>query len=242
LRETLNGAPALPTQLLAVVVLLFLVASEGRYGATNWPPAACSSSASSSSVGPESPIATRARSIQPSELTASRADRYRVDEQRNVISELRDHPITGLGVSVPWSAREPLAEEHDRNYIHVVLLWYWLKLGILGVITYLWLMAMAVWTAFMVWRQHPDGLIRAAGLAAVGGLVALVIVELTASFVGIEPRITAAFGALLGWIGAAWHQLPEARRARAAAATATSPAAGFGGGPEGLGPPAAAPR
>jgi hypothetical protein len=193
-------------------------------------------------VGPESPIATRARSIQPSELTASRADRYRVDEQRNVISELRDHPITGLGVSVPWSAREPLAEEHDRNYIHVVLLWYWLKLGILGVITYLWLMATAVWTAFMVWRQHPDGLIRAAGLAAVGGLVALVIVELTASFVGIEPRITAAFGALLGWIGAAWHQLPEARRARAAAATATSPAAGFGGGPEGLGPPAAAPR
>ena len=59
-------------------------------------------------VGPESPIATRARSIQPSELTASRSDRYRVDEQRNVISELRDHPITGLGVSVPWSAREPL--------------------------------------------------------------------------------------------------------------------------------------
>ena len=40
LRETLDEAPALPTQLLAVVVLLFLVASEGGYGATNWPPAA----------------------------------------------------------------------------------------------------------------------------------------------------------------------------------------------------------
>jgi hypothetical protein len=58
-----------------------------------------------------------------------------------------------------------------------------------------------------------------------------VIVELTASFVGIEARITTAFGALLGWIGAAWHQLPQGRKARGAV-TATCAAAGSGGGPE----------
>jgi O-Antigen ligase len=170
-------------------------------------------------VGQESPIVERARSLQPGELTSTRGDRYRVDEQRNVIAELRDRPITGLGMNVPWAAREPLSEEHDRNYTHVVLLWYWLKLGILGVITYIWLIATAMWTAFMVWRRQADGLIGAAGLAAAGGLVALVIVELTASFVGVEPRMTTAFGALLGWIGAAWHQLPQARRARATAST-----------------------
>ncbi len=40
LRELLSEAPALPSQLLAVGVLLVLVASEAGYGDTNWPPAA----------------------------------------------------------------------------------------------------------------------------------------------------------------------------------------------------------
>jgi tetratricopeptide (TPR) repeat protein len=40
LRELLAGAPALPSQLIAVAVLLVLVASEAGYGDTNWPPAA----------------------------------------------------------------------------------------------------------------------------------------------------------------------------------------------------------
>jgi hypothetical protein len=172
-------------------------------------------------VGPggaiDSPLVERAQSLQPGELTASTADRYRIDEQHNVVAELRDHPVTGLGMNIPWEAREPLSEEHDRNYTHVVLLWYWLKLGLLGVLTYLWLIGMALSTSFLVWRRHKNQLISAAGLAAGGGLVALVIVELTASFVGVEPRMTTAFGALLGFIGAAWHQLPQSRRARATA-------------------------
>jgi hypothetical protein len=172
-------------------------------------------------IGPggaiDSPLVERAQSLQPGELTANTADRYRIDERHNVVAELRDHPVTGLGMNIPWEAREPLSEEHDRNYTHVVLLWYWLKLGLLGVLTYLWLMGVTMWTGFMVWRRHPDQLIGAAGLAAAGGLVALVIVELTASFVGVDARMTTAFGALLGFIGAAWQQLPQARRARARA-------------------------
>ena len=40
LRELLAEAPALPSQLLAVGVLLVMVASEAGYGDTNWPPAA----------------------------------------------------------------------------------------------------------------------------------------------------------------------------------------------------------
>ena len=40
LRELLTEAPALPSQVLAVGVLLVMVASEAGYGETNWPPAA----------------------------------------------------------------------------------------------------------------------------------------------------------------------------------------------------------
>lgn len=40
LRELLAEAPALPSQLLAICVLLVMVASEAGYGDTNWPPAA----------------------------------------------------------------------------------------------------------------------------------------------------------------------------------------------------------
>jgi O-antigen ligase len=166
-----------------------------------------------------SPVLERARSLQPGEISSDAADRYRIDERRNVMEDIRRHPLTGLGMNVPWTARYPLSEEHDRNYTHIVLLWYWLKLGILGVISFVWLYAVALWTALRVWRRHPDPVIQLGALAAVGGLVGLVIVELTASFTGVEPRLSIVFGALLGLIAAAWRQLPQERSARATAWT-----------------------
>ena len=165
----------------------------------------------------QSPVVERARSLQPERLASTSADRYRLDEQDNVIADLRAHPLTGLGMNVPWTARHPLSEEHDRNYVHVVALWYWLKLGILGLIAFAWLYAMALLTAFRVWAKHPDARIRVGALAAAGGLVALAIVELTASFTGVEPRLTTGFGAVLGWVAACWHSLPQGASARATA-------------------------
>ncbi len=167
----------------------------------------------------QSPVLERARSLQPGSIGQDSGDRYRLDEQRNVVSELEDAPVTGLGMDVPWSARHPLSEEHDRNYVHVILLWYWLKLGLIGVLAFIWLYAMAMWTAFGIWRRHPDELVRIGALAALGGLVALAIVELTASFTGVEPRLTIVFAALIGWIAAAWRQLPRGPTARATAST-----------------------
>ena len=34
------------------------------------------------------------------------------------------------------------------------------------------------------------------------------MVELTATFAGIEPRLTILLGSLLGWLAAAWQDLP----------------------------------
>ena len=148
-------------------------------------------------------LGQRAELLQPDQLTATRGDRYRLDEQRNVRAELERDPVTGIGLAVPWQVRHPLSELHDRRYVHGTALWFWLHLGLLGLFAYLWLVAAAAWAAVGVWRRHPDALVRVGGLTALGAIVALFVVELTATFTGVEPRTTAAVGAMLGWLAAA---------------------------------------
>ena len=175
--------------------------------------AANSASDATSSASP-SPIAERAQTLTPNGLGSNRGDRYRNDERRNVIENIEEHPVTGIGLGVDWEIHHPLAEAHDRRYVHFAFLWYWLALGFLGAIAYLLLFGSSLWTAVQVWRRHPDPVVQVCAIAAFGGIVGLAVVELTASFAGIEPRLTILLGALLGWLAAAWQQLP-ARRAAA---------------------------
>ena len=170
----------------------------------------------SSSETSSSPLAERAQTISPSGLGTNRGDRYRIDERANVIENIEAHPVTGIGLGVDWEVHQPLAEAHDRRYAHFAVLWYWLAFGIVGVIAYLSLLGTGLWTARTIWRRHPDPLVQVCGIAAFGALVALAIVELTATFTGVEPRLSLLLGAFLGWLAAAWHDLPERGPASAA--------------------------
>ncbi|HVY95399.1 MAG TPA: O-antigen ligase family protein [Solirubrobacterales bacterium] len=160
--------------------------------------------------GPKaSPIVKRAEQLSPAGIQADRGDRYRNDERRNVLENLEEHPLTGLGLGVPWKVRAPLAEAHDRSYVHLALLWYWLAYGPLGTIAYAFVMAAALWTAWRVWRRHPDPIVQIGAIAAFGTVLGIVVVELTATFTGVEPRFSIVLGALLGWLAAAWADLPR---------------------------------
>jgi len=159
-----------------------------------------------------SPLLERAHSLSPTGVESNRGDRYRVDERHNVIANLEEHPLTGLGVGVPWVVHYPLAEAHDRRYTHVAVLWYWLSFGPIGVIAYVAMMGGALLTAVGVWRRHLDAGVRIVAIACFGGVLALLIVELTATFAGINPRLSIALGAILGWLAAAWGDLPERHR------------------------------
>ena len=55
------------------------------------------------------PIVKRATSLNPTSIEANAEDRYRLDERADVTAEIRAHPITGLGMTIPWtaSARTP---------------------------------------------------------------------------------------------------------------------------------------
>ena len=153
-----------------------------------------------SSVGfqAEGPLVERARSLEPSRVATNAEDRYRFDERTNVLEELRRHPLTGLGIGVPWSARHPVGLEHSRQYAHMVVLWQWLKLGLIGLAAYAAIMLAAGRAAWLAWRRHRDPVLRAAGLAALCWLVAMAVVETTASFTGVDPRFTVLMGVVLG--------------------------------------------
>ena len=160
------------------------------------------------------PVVERARSLSPTELTGNTDDRYRLDEQKNVIEELRRHPLTGLGLGVPWSARHPLSVENEggRHYTHVTPLWFWLKLGPLGLAAYAWLTAAVIATGLAVWRRQQDRLLRVTGLAVAAAWVGLVVAELTGGFTGINRRITLIEAAMIGWLAVAAARQPTTER------------------------------
>jgi O-antigen ligase len=170
----------------------------------------------------QGPIVERVESLRPSQIASNAEDRYRLDERANVLAELRAQPIAGLGLAIGWSsAARPLPVEHEsgRQYVHSVVLWHWLKLGVLGLAGYLALLWASLLMAWRTWRRHPDPLLRAGGLAMLCSLVAVAVVETTGSFTGVENRLTVAFGALLGLLAVAYRGARPARSSSTSAPT-----------------------
>ncbi len=150
------------------------------------------------------PVAKRAISLQPSRIEANAEDRYRLDERVNVLGEIGEHPITGLGMTIPWAASFrslPVEHEGGRGYVHFAALWYWLKLGILGLLAYVGLLIASLVLSWRVWRSSREPYLRAFGLASLCGIVGLAVIETTASFTGVDTRFTLLFGVQLGLLG-----------------------------------------
>ncbi|HEY0515819.1 MAG TPA: O-antigen ligase family protein [Solirubrobacteraceae bacterium] len=148
-----------------------------------------------------SPLLERATSLAPSKITSNVEDRYRLDERANVLAEIEKHPVTGIGVGVPWRAdARPLPIEHEggRRYVHFAALWYWLNLGVLGFLAYVSLLLGGALLAWRVWRRGYEPIVKAFGLASLCAIAGLVAIETTASFSGVDTRFTVLFGAQLG--------------------------------------------
>jgi O-antigen ligase len=147
------------------------------------------------------PLVKRVVSLQPSSLEANVEDRYRLDERANVIGEIERHPIVGLGMTVPWTATvRPLPIEHEngRDYVHFAALWFWLKLGVLGLLAYAGMLLAGLVLAWRAWRRSHEPALRAFGLASLCGIVGLAVIETTATFTGVDTRFTILLGTQLG--------------------------------------------
>ncbi len=149
----------------------------------------------------QTPLTRRVESLAPSKLQANKEDRYRLDERTNVIAEIKQQPISGIGVAVPWRAgARPLPLEHvdGRYYVHFAALWWWLKLGILGFFAYVSILLAALLLAWRAWRGNSAPVPRWFGLASFAGVIGLAVMETTASFTGVDTRFSILFGIQLG--------------------------------------------
>ncbi len=149
----------------------------------------------------QSPVVKRIASLTPSHLETNVQDRYRLDERANVLAEISEHPLTGIGVTIPWQATaQPLSVEHEegRSYVHFAALWFWLKLGILGLCAYIGMILAGMSLAWRAWRRSPEPLMKAFALASLCGTAGLIAIETTASFTGVDARFTVLFAAQLG--------------------------------------------
>jgi O-antigen ligase/polysaccharide polymerase Wzy-like membrane protein len=171
------------------------------------------------------PLQARAKALSPSQIQLNADDRYRIEERRNVLKDLAQRPIYGLGIGVPWVAHRAVSLDFNgaRQYVHFLPLWYWMKMGIFGLIAYVWLFGTALYMGFSLWRRHPDGLHRAIGLAAFAGFAGLMVVETTASFTGVDTRFSIVVGAALGWLAAARATMNDAEPEKNIEAGLTQP-------------------
>jgi O-antigen ligase len=154
----------------------------------------------------QSPIVRRALSLRSSSVQASIDDRYRLAERANVWANIREHPVTGLGVTIPWQANAaplPINTEGGREYVHFAALWWWLKLGVLGVLAYASVLLSAAALAWQTWRRNRDPVPRVFGLASLCAVAGLVVLDTTASFTGVDLRFSLIFGAQLGLLALA---------------------------------------
>lgn len=191
---------AIPLAVIATI-LLALVLSSGTGQLSGAPPAG---SGDSSSLG------GRLASINPTAISANEQDRYRIGERRNVLADLRETPLTGLGFGVPWRARYPVSIGFaTHEYVHFGALWWWMKTGIFGLVGYVWLLVATAATALVVRRDHNDPLVRAAALGAAGATVGYSVAEFTATYSGPDVRSSIVLGALVGLVAVAWREARE---------------------------------
>ena len=153
----------------------------------------------------DGPVAERVGSLSRNQITSNPYERYRLDEQQNVIAEIRASPFVGIGLGVPWSVTHPLPVELEggRLYAHTVALWYWLKLGVAGLVAYLWLVLATLFTALAVARRSADAVVRAGGIALAAATVGMAVAETTGSFTGVSDRYSILVALAIGWLASA---------------------------------------
>lgn len=162
----------------------------------------------------QTPLVRRVESLSPSQLSRNAEDRYRIDERTNVIAEIERHPVSGIGLDARWRATAralPVEHEEGRRYVHFALLWWWLKLGILGAAAFLSVLLASALLAWRTWRRNRSAIFRCFGIASLCGVAGLVAAETTASFTGVDGRFTVVFATQLGLLALLAQPPPRER-------------------------------
>jgi O-Antigen ligase len=160
-------------------------------------------------VQSDTPLGQRVQSLSSSNIQAKPDDRYRLDERANVVAAIKDHPIAGLGIGVPWEASArplPVEVNPDHQYVHFAVLYWWLKLGLLGMLAYVAMLASALVMSLRVWQRSREPIVRAFGLGSLCSVIGLAVIETTATFSGTDARFTLVFAGQLALLAVLWRR------------------------------------
>lgn len=160
-------------------------------------------------VQSDTPLGARVQSLSSSNIQAKPDDRYRLDERANVVAAIKDHPVTGLGIGVPWEASArplPVEVNPDHQYVHFAVLYWWLKLGLLGMLAYAAMLASGLVMSLRVWQRGHEPIVRAFGLGSLCSVIGLAVIETTATFSGTDTRFTLVFAGQLALLAVLWRR------------------------------------
>jgi O-antigen ligase len=152
-------------------------------------------------VQSDTPLGQRVQSLSTSQIQSKPEDRYRFDERANVFAAISAQPLSGLGLAVPWQATArtlPVEVDVDHQYVHFAALYWWLKLGVLGLVAYAMAMIAGIAMSWQTWRRSPEPALQAVGLGSLCAFLAFVVIESTGTFTGVDPRLTPVLAAHLG--------------------------------------------
>ncbi|MGQ9683290.1 MAG: O-antigen ligase family protein, partial [Anaerolineae bacterium] len=115
---------------------------------------------------------------------------------------VRDHPLWGVGLDnflyqYPRYMRPDAASEPNLSHPHNVLLDFWLRLGVPGLLAFVWVQVAFFREALALWKRRSDSLLWAVGVGLTAGMVASLahgLVDIT-FFV---PELAALCGLMLG--------------------------------------------
>jgi O-antigen ligase len=161
-----------------------------------------------SARGVENPLAAGAARI--GSIVTYRDDissSYRLAEWRTAASEISRHPLTGIGLGNSitfWSPefspeRNAYGFRFSTYYIHNSYIWFALKLGLLGALIAVALMARMCWLAVNTYRRAADSAVELIALASLGSVVALLVLALTGPHLNVDnatPVVAAVIAAI----------------------------------------------
>ena len=157
----------------------------------------------------DTPLGQRVQSLSPTSIAVKPDERYRLDERANVWHAIKAEPVSGLGLGVPWQATArplPVEVNPEHQYVHFAVLFWWLKLGVLGLLAYAGMLVAGVLMSLRVWRRSRVPVIRAFGLGSLCSMVGLAVIETTATFSGSDVRFTLLLAGQLALLSVLWRR------------------------------------
>ena len=118
-------------------------------------------------------IALRAESLTSGERIENWE--IRMVENEYALKKIAGHPLFGIGYVSPYRPQIYGPDDNDRWYIHNGYLWILLKLGIAGLIPFLWFSYVFVRRGIKYWNQVADDILRPVVLGSVCSYLAIAV-------------------------------------------------------------------